>query len=68
MYENRIFKREAFIKVTCRRFRDKWSETRATEEVLFFNNFSLHLHIPNINKNHFLFISAFKINQKLKSF
>ncbi len=30
MYENRIFKRDAFIKVTCRRFRDKRSDTRAT--------------------------------------
>jgi hypothetical protein len=30
MYENRIFKRDACKEVTCRRFRDKRSETRAT--------------------------------------
>jgi hypothetical protein len=30
MYENRIFKRDAFIKVTRRRFRDERSETRAS--------------------------------------
>jgi hypothetical protein len=30
MYENKNFKRDAFIKVTCRRFLDKRSETRTT--------------------------------------
>lgn len=30
MYENKVFKQDAFNEVTCRRFRDKRSESQAT--------------------------------------